>query len=71
MTELHDHNPMNVPEKTRPGTPQKSAAVRFNDGPLKGFEGIIVDRRESGRYLIQLHQGVYVEANLVEFSPTE
>ena len=48
-----------------------STAVRFNEGPLKGFEGIIVDRRESGRYLIQIHKGVYVEASLVEFTPSE
>lgn len=41
--------------------------VRFAEGPFEGFEGIIVDRRASGRYLIQLHQGVYVETSLVEF----
>lgn len=46
-----------------------AAPVCFNAGPFKGFEGIIVERRNSGRYLIQLHQGVYVEASLVEFSP--
>jgi hypothetical protein len=46
-----------------------SSPVCFNAGPFKGFEGIIVERRKSGRFLIQLHQGVYVEANLVEFSP--
>lgn len=45
-----------------------STPVHFNEGPFAGFEGIIVERRESGRYLIQLHHGVYVEANLVEFA---
>jgi hypothetical protein len=43
-------------------------AVRFGQGPLEGVEGTLVDRRASGRYLIQLHQGVYVEANLVELA---
>ncbi len=47
----------------------ESSTVCFHEGPLRGYEGIIVERRKSGRYLIQLHQGVYVEANLVEFSP--
>ena len=58
----------------QPVGPDLTAAVPspvcLNDGPFKGFEGIIVERRTSGRYLIQLHQGVYVEANLVEFSPS-
>jgi len=45
-----------------------SSPVHFNEGPFAGFEGIIVERRESGRYLIQLHHGVYVEASLVEFA---
>ncbi len=48
----------------RSGTPQ---TVRVGDGPLAGFEGIIVERRASGRYLVQLYQGVYVETSLVRF----
>ncbi|MHB8867077.1 MAG: hypothetical protein ACYC6N_32340 [Pirellulaceae bacterium] len=42
--------------------------VWFRGGPLAGLEGIIVDRRESGRYLVQLHHGVYVEASRDDFS---
>ena len=41
--------------------------VRFGGGPLAGVEGVIVDRCESGQYLVQLSQGVYVETTLAEF----
>jgi len=48
--------------------PCKGREVFIADGPLKGFEGIVVDRRPSGRYLVQLFQGVLVETELVRFS---
>ena len=56
-------------DPTLPDPGAASSPICFNDGPFKGFEGIIIERRKSGRYLIQLRQGVYVEANLVEFTP--
>jgi hypothetical protein len=65
-----DSKESNVNQALTADTAVPAAPVCFNAGPFKGFEGIIVERRNSGRYLIQLHEGVCVEANLVEFSPT-
>lgn len=40
-------------------------AVRIAEGPLEGFEGTIVDRRPTGRYLVQIFPGVYVETDSI------
>jgi hypothetical protein len=44
--------------------------VRFCTGPLQGLTGTIIHRRESGCYLVQLHEGIYVEADPAELDLT-
>ncbi len=39
--------------------------VRVGEGPLAGSEGVVADIRSSGRYLVQLYQGVYIETRRV------
>ncbi len=39
--------------------------VRVGTGPLDGFEGVVVERRPCGRYLVELYQGVFIETDVV------
>ncbi len=40
-------------------------SVRIGAGPLDGFEGVVIERTPSGRYLVELYQGVFVETDMV------